>query len=148
MKTWTIVSLASTNGWRSAIRRTTLLALVMAAFTPVWATSITAAEIESKADFQQTVLDKAYRHEKAGWVYLHIEGSARERGYQHGFLLAREISTGIEAMRGDWEFRSATEWDWLAEKASAMFEGKVDLENLAELDGIVEGLLAAGVEYS
>ena len=33
----------------------------------------------------------AYRYPAAGWIYLHIEGQPYERGYQHGYLLAREI---------------------------------------------------------
>jgi len=37
-------------------------------------------------------LAKASRHEKAGWTYLHIEGGPRERGFQHGYLLAKEIA--------------------------------------------------------
>ena len=33
----------------------------------------------------------AYRYPAAGWIYLHIEGKPYERGYQHGYLMAREI---------------------------------------------------------
>ena len=97
---------------------------------------------------QQSWLNKANRHEKAGWVYVHVEGSARERGFQYGYLLAKEIAQGIKATRTDWEYGSATKWSWLLEKASAMFVRKIDKENLAELDGIVEGMQAAGVPSS
>jgi hypothetical protein len=31
---------------------------------------------------QASWLSRAERHERAGWVYLHIEGQARERGFQ------------------------------------------------------------------
>jgi hypothetical protein len=37
---------------------------------------------------QKSWLSKANRHEKNGWIYLHIEGAAKERGFQHGYLLA------------------------------------------------------------
>jgi hypothetical protein len=40
---------------------------------------------------QQTWLSKANRHEKNGLIYLHIEGNPEERGFQHGYLVAREI---------------------------------------------------------
>ena len=32
-----------------------------------------------------------YRYPSAAWIYLHIEGEPYERGYQHGYLMAREI---------------------------------------------------------
>ena len=41
---------------------------------------------------QQSWLAKARRSERAGWIYLHIEGEPRARGFQHGYLLAKEIA--------------------------------------------------------
>jgi hypothetical protein len=43
-------------------------------------------------------LQKAYRFDKNGWIQLHIEGGPYERGYQHGFLLAREIDTVLKIL--------------------------------------------------
>ena len=106
------------------------------------------AATPSLTEVQQSWLSKANRHENAGWVYVHIEGSPQERGFQHGYLLAKEIAQGIKATRTDWEYGSATKWSWLLEKANAMFVRKIDKENLAELDGIVEGMRAAGVPSS
>jgi len=97
---------------------------------------------------QNQWLAKAERHEKAGWIYLHIEGAPHARGFQHGYLLAAEIAAGIRAMRADWEYETAMEWTWLQEQAAAMFTANIDEENLAELDGIVAGLQAAGVASS
>jgi hypothetical protein len=106
------------------------------------------AEAPPRPEVQQSWLSKANRHEKAGWVYVHIEGAPRERGFQHGYLLASEIRQGIKATRADWEYQTATKWNWLLAKAAAMFARKIDKENLAELDGIVEGMQAAGVSSS
>jgi hypothetical protein len=100
------------------------------------------------AKVEQGWLSKAYRHEKAGWVYAHITGPPRERGYQYGYLLAQEIARGIQSTRVDWEYQSATKWEWLLERAAAMFTRRIDKENLAELEGIVAGLQAAGVRSS
>ena len=36
-------------------------------------------------------LEKGFRYEKNGWIYVHIEGQPYERGFQHGYLLAKEI---------------------------------------------------------
>ena len=35
-------------------------------------------------------LKGSYRFESNGWIYVHLEGSPGQIGYQHGSLLARE----------------------------------------------------------
>jgi Phospholipase B len=100
------------------------------------------------SDQQRATLAKAHRHEKHGWVYLHIEGEPRERGFQHGYLLSREIAEAVRARRGLWAYESGMDWKWLVEKSAALFAGKIDPECLAEIDGIADGLQAAGVPSS
>jgi hypothetical protein len=95
---------------------------------------------------QETWLAKAKRFERHGWTYLHIEGDAPARGFQHGYLLAREIGEMLRVHRAAWEYRSGVAWPWLVGRASQLLTGKVDAENLAELDGMVAGMQAAGIE--
>jgi len=95
---------------------------------------------------QKTWLSKANRHEKNGWIYLHIEGSPKERGFQHGYLLAKEIKESIRVLSEVWHYQSALEWQWLVQKAGIMFTPKIDSENITELKGIVEGMKAANVK--
>src|SRR5712664_2723914 len=71
---------------------------------------------------QQAWLRRANRHEKHGWIYLHIEGAPRERGFQHGYLLAPEIAESVRVIRALWEYGSAMEWPWFVEKTSAFLE--------------------------
>jgi hypothetical protein len=97
---------------------------------------------------QQAWLSSAKRFERAGWIYLHVEGEPRARGFQHGYLLAKEIADGLRVTRLQWEHQSAMEWPWLVGRAAAMFVPRIDAENLAELDGIAEGARAAGVNVS
>src|SRR5580765_890638 len=97
---------------------------------------------------QQDWLSHAYRHEKHGWIYLHVEGTARERGFQHGFLLAKEIAEGLRVTKAVWEHDTSMDWAWLLKKATPFLEAKTDPENLAEIDGIVEGLTAARISSS
>jgi hypothetical protein len=97
---------------------------------------------------QQTWLSKAKRFERAGWIYLHVEGEPRPRGFQHGYLLAKEINEGLKLTRMGWEHQSAMDWQWLVDHSSSLFLAKIDPENLAELDGIAEGARAAGVKTS
>ena len=59
--------------------------------------------------------------------------------------MAKEIEASLRVRRTLWEYDTATEWAWLVAKAKRMITPKVDRENLAEIDGIVEGLKAAGI---
>jgi len=97
---------------------------------------------------QVSSLAKANRHEKSGWTYLHIEGAPLERGFQHGYLMAPEIRENLRMLRTRWEYQTAMSWNYYVQKAGEILTPKVDAENLAEIDGIVEGLLAAGVKSS
>jgi hypothetical protein len=96
-------------------------------------------------DEQKAWLLKANRHDKNGWIYLHIEGTPQERGFQHGYLMASEIKESIRILSEIWHYQSALEWKWLVEKGSKIFIPKIDEENLAEMDGIVNGMNAAGI---
>ncbi len=97
---------------------------------------------------QKAWVAKGKRSERAGWIYLHIEGEARERGFQHGYLLAKEIGEGLRVTRIQWEHDTAMEWSWLVTNAAAMFVPKIDPENMTEMEGIAEGARAAGVSAS
>lgn len=94
---------------------------------------------------QNAWLSKANRHEKSGWIYLHIEGKPEERGFQHGYLLAKEIKEALMEMSEVWHYQTALDWQWLVQRSARMFNPKIDPENMAEMDGIVEGMKAAGV---
>lgn len=94
---------------------------------------------------QSAWLLKANRHEKNGWTYLHIEGAPEERGFQHGYLMANEIREAIRVLSTRWKYKTAMEWSWYVQKAGELLTNKVDPENLAEIDGIVEGMNTAGV---
>ena len=44
-------------------------------------------------------LKPAYRFERSKWVYVHLEGSPSDIGYQHGYLLAPEIDDGFKTVQ-------------------------------------------------
>jgi len=134
--------LASKGTTRNRMRGRLLFILALQTVCPLFHAA--SSSPQPLMETQKTWLAGANRHEKSGWIYLHIEGPPRARGFQHGFLLAKEIEQGIRATRADWEYQSGMEWGWLVGKAAAMFHGKIDAENLAEMNGIVEGLKAAG----
>jgi hypothetical protein len=97
---------------------------------------------------QKNRLSKAYRHEKNGWIYLHIEGKAKDRGFQHGYLMANEIKENFRLLSTRWTHDTALEWSWYVKQAGLILAPKIDAENLEEIDGIGEGLKAAGMNFS
>ncbi|MGA2555350.1 MAG: C45 family peptidase [Verrucomicrobiota bacterium] len=97
------------------------------------------------SDQQQQWLRTAERHERAGWIYLHVEGGPRERGFQHGYLLAKEIAECLRVVRADWRHGSSMEWSWLISHTKGFIQPAIDPENRTELQGIVEGMTAAGL---
>lgn len=97
---------------------------------------------------QKQWIAKGEKHEKSGWIYLHIEGPAHERGFQYGYLMAKEIKESISTLGIRWKFQSAFEWEWLVQKAHELLTGKVDEEIIAEIDGMAEGMKAKGIPTS
>jgi hypothetical protein len=92
------------------------------------------------------ILAKAYRFERGGWTYVHLEGSPHDVGYQHGFLLATEIADGFAAASLEMTHNSNRDWDFFRRAAREMLWPKIDPEYQAELQGIVEGLRARQVK--
>jgi hypothetical protein len=88
----------------------------------------------------------AWRYPAAGWIYLHIEGKPYERGYQHGYLMAREIPEYLERCAADLG-TNASGWDGLRTQASALFLRGFDGEILEEMRGIADGASDAGIKW-
>ena len=90
----------------------------------------------------------AYRYPAAGWIYLHIEGQPYERGYQHGFLMAREIPEYFARSASDLGSKAdASGWGQLRTVANALFLRGFDREILEEMRGIADGANAAGAKW-
>jgi len=94
---------------------------------------------------QDVRLAKAYREEKAGWIYAHLEGKPRDIGYQYGYLLASEIDDAQKALRGT--SLGSRSWDWYRTETKKLFWDKLDPEYQQELEGLAEGLNAKGYKY-
>jgi Phospholipase B len=110
--------------------------------------SLHAADVGSLTPAERDTVGHGRRFDRAGWIHLHIEGDAAARGFQHGWLLAPEISECLRVHRAYWEYDSGVSWSWLVARGSDLLTPKLDPENLAEIDGIVSGLAAAGVSTS
>lgn len=92
-------------------------------------------------------LGNAYREDKEGWVFVHVEGSPDEIGYQHGYLLAPEIEDAFRAMRFYLTHSTRKDWNFYRDAAQKMFWPKLTDEYKSEIEGIAEGLHARGKKY-
>ncbi|MCX5903352.1 MAG: hypothetical protein NTV89_07745, partial [Proteobacteria bacterium] len=64
-------------------------------------------------DEGSTSYGKGFRKEQNGWIYLHIEGAAKNRGEQMGYLMAREIDGYFKLLKASIESRQSG-YDWKA----------------------------------
>ncbi len=90
-------------------------------------------------------LQAASRQERNGWIFVHLEGPPEQVGFQHGYLLAREIEEARKVIALVLERDSKQPWSFFREAARTVFWPRVEEEYRRELNGIVEGLKARGV---
>ncbi len=90
----------------------------------------------------------AYRYPQGGWVYVHVEGSPYERGYQHGYLLAKEVPQYLSrcALKLDPKAKERV-WDMARTSVNALFLRGFDQEILEEMKGIADGASARGAKW-
>jgi hypothetical protein len=93
----------------------------------------------------------AYRYDKNGWVYVHLEGTPEQIGYQHGYLLADEIDDNIKATQLSLTHDTAggygSDWTFYRNASKNMLWPKIDSEYREEMTGIAEGMAAKGKTY-
>src|SRR5450432_872466 len=92
-------------------------------------------------------LAKASRENKNGWVYVHLEGSPSDIGYQHGYLLSNEIDTTLQMMGYFLEHETKKDWAFYRQCAHNFLWDKLDREYKDEINGIAEGLHAKQKNY-
>jgi len=155
-------AVASTRDWtRLALRftatrsedRILLLAGAGGAFRgKAWFEGVSLEEAPGAAAWPSRAAVKtfgpAYRYPIAGWIYLHIEGEPYERGYQHGWLMAREIERYLDRCASQLDSQSRRRaWEQGRTAANAMFLRGFDQEILQEMKGIADGAAAAGAKH-
>jgi hypothetical protein len=140
----------------NGIRRIVAIAILVASVALLWIAGHSANDAESaKADLDATEasardraassdprLKGAYRFERAGWVYLHIEGNPATLGFQHGYLLAPEIEDAFPAVSANMMHNTKRDWAFFRQVAREILWPKIDAEYQQELQGIAEGLNA------
>src|SRR2546426_6839063 len=91
-------------------------------------------------------LKGSYRFERNGWIYVHLQGSPEQIGYQHGKLLAKEIEDLLRVVKPFLQHESKRDWDFYRKASQEILWPKIDSEFQRELDAIVKGLNDAGVK--
>lgn len=90
-------------------------------------------------------LAHASREDKAGWIYLRLQGKPKDVGYQYGCLAARDIDDAHKALALG--FKAPYNWAWARKTAKDLFWAKLDPEYRDEIEGQAEGLKAKGYSY-
>lgn len=98
------------------------------------------------AQSKQDPLAKAFRVERNGWIYIHLEGSPEEIGYQHGYLLAREIDESLRVFKKYLPRTTKREWQFYRDSAHELFWKKIGDEYQKEIEAIARGASSRGVK--
>jgi hypothetical protein len=78
-------------------------------------------------------LGNATREDKNGWIYVHLAGSPADVGYQHGFLVAKEIDTLIKVMQYYLPTTSGKDWAFYRAASKRFLWKKIDKEYQDEI---------------
>ena len=90
--------------------------------------------------------NSARRTEQNGWIYVHLEGSPSEIGFQNGFHLAQEIKELQKILALELTHDSGKDYAFFRVAAEKRLWPKIEPEYRAELQGIVDGLAAKYVK--
>ncbi len=91
-------------------------------------------------------LKGSYRLERNGWVYVHLEGTPEQLGYQHGSLLAPEIADLLRVVKPLLAHETKHDWEFYRAASRDILWPKIDAEFQNEIDGIVKGANDHGVK--
>ena len=97
------------------------------------------------SSMQNSQLHGAYRFERAHWMYVHLAGTPRQIGYEHGYLLAPEIEDTFHAIRMESTHNSKRNWRFFRSTAKTIYWPHIETQYREELQGIADGLKAHGV---
>ena len=87
----------------------------------------------------------ARRPEQNGWIFVHLEGSPSEIGFQHGYLLAPEIEDTEKVIALGLTHDSHKSYAFFRTAAEKVLWPRIEPQYREELKGIAEGLKARGV---
>jgi hypothetical protein len=87
-----------------------------------------------------------YRFDRGGWQYVHLEGTPRQIGFQHGQLLAAEIADLLNVTRVESKHGTKRDWNFYREAGRTMLWPHIDPEYQQEMTGIAQGAQSKGIK--
>ena len=121
------------------MRITALLVLAVASIAIFASTPAAARDHENDPR-----LRGSYKFHDGGWTYVHLEGAPEQIGFQHGYLLAREIEDNVHVYQVEAPHQYKHDWSFFRDAAQNVLWPHLDAEYQQELKGIADGLHAQG----
>ena len=114
------------------------------AFLLVPALLLTSFVVAGPAFAEDARLAGSYKFTDGGWTYVHLQGSPEQVGFQHGYLLAREIEDNVHVYQVEAVNEHQSTWTFYRATAQSVFWPHIEPEYQEEIKGIAEGLRAQG----
>ncbi len=109
-----------------------------------FATSMYAKRVAPVSQTAASNSGPAYRFDRGGWMFVHLEGSPSEIGFQHGQLLSAEIVDLLNVIKIEARHATKRDWNFYRDTGRKMFWPHIDAEYQQELEGIAEGAQSKG----
>lgn len=93
---------------------------------------------------QQKLVDKASREEINGWVHIKVKGDPHDRGFQYGYLVQPEYADALRTYTAMTLEGFGVEYSLFVDAAVKMHKDKIPQEFLDEMQGVADGISAAG----
>ncbi|MFN7996268.1 MAG: C45 family peptidase [Bryobacteraceae bacterium] len=117
-----------------------------AAVTVVLLLGVAVALVSREPQVDPKLKHASRRPEQNGWIFVHLEGSPSEIGYQHGYLLAPEIRDTLHTVSYEMTHEERHDWNFFRDKAQNMLWPHIEAEYREELQGIADGAAAHGAK--
>src|SRR5271165_237649 len=131
---------------RGAIKLLTSPVVRVAPFALLLTSSVLLSAAPAREPQPESSLKKAFRRpDQKGWIFVHLEGSPAEIGYQHGYLLTEEIVDTQKVVKAGLIHDSKKDYAFFRTAAETVLWPHVEEQYREELKGIVTGLNAKGV---
>src|SRR5262245_17970727 len=103
-----------------------------------------AVPLRAQEPDQSALLAGSRRAERDGWIYVHLQGTPAQIGFQHGHLLATEIADLLRVVAPYLAATTRRDWAFYRQTAETVLWPRIEPEYQAEIDGIAAGLKARG----
>jgi hypothetical protein len=86
------------------------------------------ADATSAAALPDPRLNGAYRFDRNGWIFVHVQGAPDTLGFQHGYLLAPEITDLLRVMPPLLKQQTKKDWAFYRDASEQLLWPKIDAD--------------------